>query len=420
MRCEMGGGGGFNPFDPIGSGLGLYSEGSGSPLPPSPLPGPPTLSGATGVGFPDADTVINTMTGGATNAFGLTKDTSDLSQFIGYTNPLSPAEQGIGYITQGGDIWTGLDRAVDLPGSRTRRDKEGNEVPQGDVDRVTREAGNWANEVSGGASGKFVDVVAPVAGAAIAGYFGTPAAAPLGAAAGSAFASKWNQGSYEDAARRAAISAATTYVSQGIGEGLESSGTGAGDALGGGLTDPEMLRLASEGGFTGAEGATQAANAASSSGGGIESGLGYGGQIDVPGSYTSPTPNAIPSYAAPGVAESLGVEGPISGDAPSVIGSLAKQIANIGSSTAIRAGANSLWPQARPQMAPQSLQPLQQPSWSQGSTAPLGYTAALDPEMGQTMPRYGAQSNTMAKLSSRDADIGSNSRFRVLKKLGVL
>jgi hypothetical protein len=219
----FGGGGGWNPFDPVGSGLGLYNSGSGSPLPSSPVDSPlPSLTTATGVGFPDADTVINTLTGGATDAFGLTKDTSDLSQYIGYTNPLSPAEQGIGHIIKGGDVWEGLDRAVDLPGSRTVK-RGGKDVPQGDVDRGARDIGKVANDASGGASGKVMDVVGPIAGALVASYFGTPAAAPLGAAAGSAFANKWNQRSYEDTAKRAALSAATTYVAQGAGDIIGSA-----------------------------------------------------------------------------------------------------------------------------------------------------------------------------------------------------
>ena len=457
----MGGGGGWNPFDPIGSGLGLYSEGSGSPLPPSPLPGPPTLSGATGVGFPDADTVINTMTGGATNAFGLTKDTSDLSQFIGYTNPLSPAEQGLGYIMQGGDVYTGLDRTFDLPGSRTRKDKDGNEIPQGDIDWATRSAGKWANDVSGGMSGKVMNVVGPLVGGIVGGVVTAPtggAGAIPGAMAGRAFADKWNQRSYEDTARNVAITGAISAATYGVGKGVDSlmATSATAPVLGSGY--PTMGGLEGIQGLPAAQGAIQG----SGYGAGLSSGFGNtgaavgsleGGMIDSAGNVIGSaeegfanaglnaagqsagqgagaaagefTPDNVytdPSTA--GGAESMIPSGAITGEAPGFVKGIAKNTLQSAIMTPVKRLANELIPnprpQARPQMAPQSLQPLQQPSWSQGSTAPLGYTAALDPEMEQTMPRYGAQSNTMAKLSSRDADIGSNSRFRVLKKLGVL
>jgi hypothetical protein len=387
----FGGGGGWNPFDPVGSGLGLYNSGSGSPLPSSPVDSPlPSLTTATGVGFPDADTVINTLTGGATDAFGLTKDTSDLSQYIGYTNPLSPAEQGIGHIIKGGDVWEGLDRAVDLPGSRTVK-RGGKDVPQGDVDRGARDIGKVANDASGGASGKVMDVVGPIAGALVASYFGTPAAAPLGAAAGSAFANKWNQRSYEDTAKRAALSAATTYVAQ-----------GAGDIIGSALTPTagEAATAAASSGGIAADAAPiltdmaeqTAYNAA------VKEALKAGGEGAIAGGISS---------AAGDVAPKLGF-----------LGGLAKNISTQAIMTPIKAAANSVWPGTKP------------PNWTENSVAmalqpeqgTTDYSTELDPEMGgdtarTTYPSQATAGQMLKRIMSTGAESGGMGGFRMINRM---
>jgi hypothetical protein len=123
-----------------------------------------------------------------------------------------------------------------------------------------RSAGKYANDVSGGASGQLMNIIGPAIGSYVGG--------PGGAAAGAAIASKWNQGSYQDAAARATIAAALSYIS-------------------GGQTFDQA-----------------AMPAASAAGGGIESGYGFGGQIDsgsglMSGGDASSLGNYSSNYARP-------------------------------------------------------------------------------------------------------------------------
>jgi hypothetical protein len=121
------------------------------------------------------------------------------------------------------------------------------------IDDAVGGVGKFANRVSDGASGQFVSAVAPIIGGIIGTAYGGPVGAMAGAAAGKMFSGRWNGLSEEEIQHGTAIAGGTAYARSALGGLLSDGGATSslgGDALGGGLTDPEMLRLAGEGGFT--------------------------------------------------------------------------------------------------------------------------------------------------------------------------
>jgi hypothetical protein len=168
----------------------------------------------------------------------LGKDTSQRSLYDFGQTLANPFDRPVSILrnwgSEDGGFFQSLDQFLDVP--RYGANREGNSRNQGAIDYGMRSAGKYANDISGGASGQLMNIIGPAIGSYVGG--------PGGAAAGAAIASKWNQGSYQDAATRATIAAALSYIS-------------------GGQTFDQA-----------------AMPAASAAGGGIESGYGMDGQID--------------------------------------------------------------------------------------------------------------------------------------------
>lgn len=147
------------------------------------------------------DNVVNVLTGGTSNAFGGTKaDYGDAGNVIyKLVNPIGSTIEGTQAAVKAGDYQSALHQLSTAAPA---------------IDQGLYNFGDAANKISNGASGKFMNVAAPAVG--------TYAAGPWGSAIGSMVAGRWNKGYYNlseaDIQKRTAISAATAWATQGLGD----------------------------------------------------------------------------------------------------------------------------------------------------------------------------------------------------------
>ncbi|PKN20880.1 MAG: hypothetical protein CVU71_03625 [Deltaproteobacteria bacterium HGW-Deltaproteobacteria-6] len=176
------------------------------------LGGSGTVNPRTGLPqFWGFDDFVNVISGGLSNAIGLT-NSSSMEDVFDFINPGIQSAESISKAIQNGKWADAIDAAFDP-------------ITGPGLTRLTGYAGDKINGVAPW-FGTLVDMVAPVVGAVVGGVYGGPWGAAGGAAAGSGFSSKFNKYSSEQAMIKAGVSAAVAYVAgvyTGVGNASEAA-----------------------------------------------------------------------------------------------------------------------------------------------------------------------------------------------------
>lgn len=111
------------------------------------------------------------------------------------------------------------------------------------IDYGLSNVGTWANDISGGQSGQFMDIAAPIVAGIIGTVYGGPFGGAAGATIGKSIAGRWSKDyrgqSEEDILKGTAITGALSAASAGLGSYLSGAGTAAAT----GLADATMPAL---------------------------------------------------------------------------------------------------------------------------------------------------------------------------------